>query len=155
MVPMPVQDKRLHHLYWQPGCAVLWVSQLLRTTVPGVTGIAPLSASAVPSACDGHPAWTAVEPVSLPGGLSATCKHHVWTDGLHPHLCLQVRLLLLATMSGEHILLIGPPGTAKSEVGRRLNKLINGTYFERLLTRFSVPEVRSVTRHTALVSIDL
>lgn len=52
----------------------------------------------------------------------------------------EVRLLLLAAMSGEHILLIGPPGTAKSEVGRRLNKLISGTYFERLLTRFSVPE---------------
>eukprot|EP00983_Pelagomonas_calceolata_P079815 1154873-Pelagomonas_calceolata.AAC.8 len=43
-------------------------------------------------------------------------------------------------MSGEHILLIGPPGTAKSEVGRRMNKLISGTFFERLLTRFSVPE---------------
>ncbi|KAG1673006.1 hypothetical protein FOA52_005936 [Chlamydomonas sp. UWO 241] len=52
----------------------------------------------------------------------------------------EVRLLMLAAMSGEHILLIGPPGTAKSEVGRRLNKLISGTYFERLLTRFSVPE---------------
>jgi hypothetical protein len=55
---------------------------------------------------------------------------------------VQVRLLLLAAMSGEHILLIGPPGTAKSEVGRRMNKLISGTFFERLLTRFSVPEVR-------------
>ncbi|GFR51362.1 hypothetical protein Agub_g13786 [Astrephomene gubernaculifera] len=52
----------------------------------------------------------------------------------------EVRLLLLAAMAGEHILLIGPPGTAKSEVGRRLNTLIDGTYFERLLTRFSVPE---------------
>mmetsp|Transcript_21554 Transcript_21554/g.59746 ORF Transcript_21554/g.59746 Transcript_21554/m.59746 type:complete len:571 (+) Transcript_21554:16-1728(+) len=52
----------------------------------------------------------------------------------------EVRLLLLAAMSGEHILLIGPPGTAKSEVGRRMNKLISGTFFERLLTRFSVPE---------------
>ncbi len=62
---------------------------------------------------------------------------------LWPLVLSQVRLLLLAAVSGEHILLIGPPGTAKSEVGRRLNKLIAGTaYFERLLTRFSVPEVR-------------
>ncbi|GAX85774.1 hypothetical protein CEUSTIGMA_g13189.t1 [Chlamydomonas eustigma] len=52
----------------------------------------------------------------------------------------EVRLLLLAAVCGEHILLIGPPGTAKSEVGRRLCSLFSGTYFERLLTRFSVPE---------------
>ncbi|PSC72582.1 ATPase associated with various cellular activities AAA_5 [Micractinium conductrix] len=52
----------------------------------------------------------------------------------------EVRLLLLAALSGEHILYIGPPGTAKSELGRRLSRLCKGTYFERLLTRFSVPE---------------
>ena len=56
---------------------------------------------------------------------------------------LQVRLMLLAALSGEHILFIGPPGTAKSELGRRLSRLYKGTFFERLLTRFSVPEVRS------------
>lgn len=52
----------------------------------------------------------------------------------------EVRLLLLAALTGEHILYIGPPGTAKSELGRRLSRLTHGTYFERLLTRFSVPE---------------
>ncbi len=52
-----------------------------------------------------------------------------------------VRLALLALLSGEHILLIGAPGTAKSELARRLHHAINeGDYFERLLTRFSVPE---------------
>jgi hypothetical protein len=54
---------------------------------------------------------------------------------------LQVRLLLLAALCKEHVLYIGPPGTAKSEIGRRLTRLVEGTYFERLLTRFSVPEV--------------
>lgn len=53
---------------------------------------------------------------------------------------VQVRLLLLAALCGEHMLLLGPPGTAKSELSRRLSSLISGTYFERLLTRFSVPE---------------
>lgn len=52
----------------------------------------------------------------------------------------EVRLLLLAALSREHILYIGPPGTAKSELGRRLSRLCHGRYFERLLTRFSVPE---------------
>ena len=55
----------------------------------------------------------------------------------------QVRLMLLAALAGEHVLFIGPPGTAKSELGRRLARLSRGRFFERLLTRFSVPEVRS------------
>ena len=52
----------------------------------------------------------------------------------------EVSLLLLAALAGEHLLLLGPPGTAKSELGRRLSTLTGGKYFERLLTRFSVPE---------------
>lgn len=46
----------------------------------------------------------------------------------------------MAALCGEHLLLLGPPGTAKSELSRRLSKLTGGKYFERLLTRFSVPE---------------
>jgi len=53
----------------------------------------------------------------------------------------EVRLLLLAALSGEHILYLGPPGTAKSAMSRRLAAALTGcSYFERLLTRFSVPE---------------
>ena len=52
-----------------------------------------------------------------------------------------VRLALLAMLAGEHLLLIGPPGTAKSELARRLRGVFRGgQYFERLLTKFSVPE---------------
>ncbi|GIL82284.1 hypothetical protein Vretimale_7249 [Volvox reticuliferus] len=53
---------------------------------------------------------------------------------------VEVRLLLLAALCCEHLLLLGPPGTAKSELSARLSSLCGGTYFERLLTRFSVPE---------------
>lgn len=52
----------------------------------------------------------------------------------------EVRLMLLAALGREHVLLVGPPGTAKSELGRRLSRLCAGPFFERMLTKFSVPE---------------
>jgi MoxR-like ATPase len=64
----------------------------------------------------------------------------MWSHVLHSNRKPQVRLMLLASLCGEHLLLLGPPGTAKSELARRLSGLAHGAYFERLLTRFSVPE---------------
>lgn len=50
-----------------------------------------------------------------------------------------IRLMLIAAIAGEHMVLIGPPGTAKSAVIRSFAKLIDASYFEYLLTRFSEP----------------
>jgi len=52
-----------------------------------------------------------------------------------------LKISLLTMLAGENIILIGPPGTAKSEVGRRMSKILKEEdYFEYLLTKFSTPE---------------
>lgn len=50
-----------------------------------------------------------------------------------------VRLLLIATIAGEHAVLVGPPGTAKSALIRTYARLMQARYFEYLLTRFTEP----------------
>jgi len=50
-----------------------------------------------------------------------------------------VRMLLVTLVAGEHMLIVGPPGTAKSALVRYLARLIDARYFEYLLTRFSEP----------------
>jgi MoxR-like ATPase len=47
---------------------------------------------------------------------------------------------LCAVLASEHVLLLGPPGTAKSALTRAIAQAFSGTYFERLLTKFSTPE---------------
>lgn len=52
-----------------------------------------------------------------------------------------IELALLALLIGQHLLLLGPPGTGKSMLVRALCDRIQGAiYFERLLTKFSTPE---------------
>jgi MoxR-like ATPase len=50
-----------------------------------------------------------------------------------------IRLLLISVLAGEHMVIIGPPGTAKSAMIRMFSKLIDAKYFEYLLTRFTEP----------------
>ncbi len=47
---------------------------------------------------------------------------------------------LAAILAGEHVLLLGPPGTAKSALVRAIAQAFSGSYVERLLTKFSTPE---------------
>ena len=55
-----------------------------------------------------------------------------------------MKLGLLSILSGENMILVGPPGTAKSEISRRLREILTDssseTYFEYLFTKFTTPE---------------
>ena len=48
-------------------------------------------------------------------------------------------VVALCAVAGEHLLVIGPPGTAKSEAVRRVSHQLGGQYFEYLLGRFTEP----------------
>lgn len=50
-----------------------------------------------------------------------------------------IRLLLIAIVAREHVVLIGPPGTAKSALIKSLAEFVDARYFEYLLTRFTEP----------------
>lgn len=55
-----------------------------------------------------------------------------------------LKTALLTVLTGEHLVLIGPPGTAKSAIARRIAECLEAAeherHFEYLLTKFSTPE---------------
>lgn len=51
-----------------------------------------------------------------------------------------IRGLLIALLSKQHILLLGPPGTGKSTLVEDLCQRIGGMYFKKLVTKTSTPE---------------
>jgi MoxR-like ATPase len=60
------------------------------------------------------------------------------TDGLVERDQL-AELMVLGAVAQEHLLVIGPPGTGKSAVVRRVAASLGGNYFEYLLGRFTEP----------------
>lgn len=50
-----------------------------------------------------------------------------------------IRLLFITALAGEHLVMVGPPGTAKSALLRAFAQTIEAKYFDYLLTRFTEP----------------
>jgi len=48
-----------------------------------------------------------------------------------------IKALMIASIAGEHIVVIGPPGTAKSYAVRLFAKLVNASFYQYLLTKFT------------------
>ncbi|MEM0091087.1 MAG: AAA family ATPase [Saccharolobus sp.] len=51
----------------------------------------------------------------------------------------EAKVIVLALLSKEHIILIGEPGTAKSALARRAAELLNAKFFMYLLTKYTEP----------------
>jgi MoxR-like ATPase len=47
--------------------------------------------------------------------------------------------VVLCAVAGEHLLVVGPPGTGKSQAVRRIADELGGDYFEYLIGRFTEP----------------
>ncbi len=52
----------------------------------------------------------------------------------------EAKVIALSIISGEHVVMIGEPGTAKSALARRAAELINARFFKYLLTKFTEPD---------------
>ena len=52
----------------------------------------------------------------------------------------EINCALLAILAGEHVLFLGPPGTAKSLLSKSVCEIMDGQFFYYLLTRFTTPE---------------
>jgi MoxR-like ATPase len=79
-------------------------------------------------------------PTTDPAGQSLArlrrelCEHFLEREAV-------VEGLLCALLARAHVLVIGPPGTAKSELSHEVCQRVEGArYFQWLLTRFTTPE---------------
>src|ERR1700746_4211186 len=74
----------------------------------------------------------------------STTKFAAIRDKLNHQFLERAELIdgaLCALLSASHVLVIGPPGTAKSMLADELwRRVYRATYFQWLLTKFSTPE---------------
>lgn len=89
--------------------------------------MAPTSPAAGPALVDVARASASVQEVARVLGSHFLDKQEI------------IRLMLVSAIAGEHMVIVGPPGTAKSAMVGMFAKLVDARYFEYLLTRFTEP----------------
>lgn len=52
----------------------------------------------------------------------------------------EIELAMVALAAQQHLLLLGPPGTAKSLIAAYVGRAVGGKFFQVLLTRFTAPD---------------
>ncbi|MFK7928761.1 MAG: AAA family ATPase, partial [Myxococcota bacterium] len=126
-----------------------WVHELLKTATAHPQALKRPTTSAKtagdwvrsdwPAAADG-PSTPDSEPKADP--LTARLQRILTAlDGSLLERTTHTRAVLLALLAGQHALLLGPPGTAKSLMARAMCAVFeDATYFEYLLSRFTHPD---------------
>jgi MoxR-like ATPase len=97
---------------------------------------APVSSTAlsVVSDADDAPASLPVGPEHVNAAIDALAAHM-------PGRRDAIRAVTMAALDGQHSLMVGPPGTAKSMLARGVALMLNTRkHFEHLMTRFTTPE---------------
>lgn len=82
-------------------------------------------------------------PARDPNAFAAATKLTVARAELNNRLIErdgEIEALLTGLVAGEHCLLVGPPGTAKSMLADAVAELVDGPRFCYLLTKFTAPE---------------
>jgi len=79
-------------------------------------------------------------PASAPEGVDALRRAVAEASRGLVERAFLAEAVVLAAVAGEHVLVVGPPGTAKSEAVRRISTALGGRMFEYLLGRFTEPQ---------------
>lgn len=83
-------------------------------------------------------------PSTLPALPDALARFRAVEADMNRAFCErgnEVRSLMTALVSGEHVLLLGPPGTAKSALSQAFfAATVGGSFFQVLMTKYTVPE---------------
>jgi MoxR-like ATPase len=93
--------------------------------------------------CAGRCQPAAEEPIMTPAQIAALTALNDLRSQLEASVLErrdEIEALLTALLARQHVLLLGPPGTAKSMLGNLLAEAMEAKTFTRLLTKHSVPE---------------
>jgi MoxR-like ATPase len=74
---------------------------------------------------------------ALRAGLNAVVGE---VGALYHERDTEIRMIVTGLLAGQHVLLLGPPGTGKSAIVRELTgRVAGGVYWEILLHKFIAP----------------
>ena len=105
--------------------------------------MSPAKRTATPATADTTSAAVSLQPLDLMPVQAALQTFALLETDLCQHLIERdeaIRAALCALIAGQNMVLIGPPGTAKSYLVFLLSQSLGITRFLQLMTRFNVPE---------------